>query len=358
MTRLHLVGGFLGSGKTTAIAAAAKQLLAQGQRVGVVTNDQGKYLVDTAFFALQDVPAVEVTGGCFCCGYEDFAARLAELRESARPDVIFAESVGSCADLVATVVKPLLSLRSIDLPPSSLSVFADARLLLRRLRDEPLPFSDDVVYVFDQQLVEAGLVVINKIDLLTPSQSAELTSLAANSLAGRRLHYQSSLHAASVAAWLEQIEHGELALASTPLVIDYARYGAGEARLAWLDEVVDIAALTGSVRQAVIVAITGIVAAIRAVTPALAHVKFVVSAADGEAKVSFTADESDADWITALPPLRGQVAQLLINARVEMPAAVLESVVAQALARVDAEVNVLRSAAFHPSQPHPRWHMA
>ena len=51
MTRLHLVGGFLGSGKTTAIAAAAKLLMAQGLRVGVVTNDQGKYLVDTAFFA-------------------------------------------------------------------------------------------------------------------------------------------------------------------------------------------------------------------------------------------------------------------------------------------------------------------
>lgn len=358
MTRLHLVGGFLGSGKTTAIAAAAKQLLAQGQRVGVVTNDQGKYLVDTAFFALQDVPAVQVSGGCFCCGYEDFAARLAELRESARPDVIFAESVGSCADLVATVVKPLLSLRGIDLPPTSLSVFADARLLLRRLRGEPLPFSDDVVYVFDQQLAEAGLVVVNKIDLLTPEQSAELADLAANGLSGKRLHYQNSLDAASVAVWLEQIEHGELALVPTPLVIDYGRYGAGEARLAWLDEMVDIAVPTGPVREAVIMAITGIVAAIRAATPALAHAKFVVSAADGEAKVSFTIDEGDADWATALPPLQGQLAHLLINARVEMPAAMLASVVAEALARVPAEVTALRSDAFHPSQPHPRWRMA
>ncbi len=62
---LHVVGGFLGSGKTTAIIGAAKYLMAHGKRVGVVTNDQGRYLVDTAFFRSEAVPTVEVTGGCF-----------------------------------------------------------------------------------------------------------------------------------------------------------------------------------------------------------------------------------------------------------------------------------------------------
>lgn len=51
MIKWHLVGGFLGSGKTTAIIQACKRLLQTGQKVGVITNDQGKYLVDTAFFA-------------------------------------------------------------------------------------------------------------------------------------------------------------------------------------------------------------------------------------------------------------------------------------------------------------------
>ena len=41
--QLHIVGGFLGSGKTTAIIAIAHQLIAQGNKVGVVTNDQGNY---------------------------------------------------------------------------------------------------------------------------------------------------------------------------------------------------------------------------------------------------------------------------------------------------------------------------
>jgi G3E family GTPase len=127
--KLHLVGGFLGSGKTTAIAAAAKHLMAQGKRVGIVTNDQGRYLVDTAFFRSLNMPAVEVTGGCFCCNYNDLDARLSQLQAQAQPDVIFAESVGSCTDIVATVVKPLLQLNQ---TPATLSVFVDCRLLERR----------------------------------------------------------------------------------------------------------------------------------------------------------------------------------------------------------------------------------
>jgi Ni2+-binding GTPase involved in maturation of urease and hydrogenase/dsDNA-binding SOS-regulon protein len=353
MTQLHLVGGFLGSGKTTAIAAAAKQLLTQGQRVGVVTNDQGKYLVDTAFFALQDVPAVEVSGGCFCCGYDDFAARLQELRESARPNVIFAESVGSCADIVATVVKPLLELRNTDLPPSSLSVFADARLLLRRLQGEPLPFSDDVVYVFDQQLAEAGLLVVNKVDLLQSAQLAMLKDLLAARYPDKRVLLQNSLDADSIAVWLAEIERGELALAGRPLDIDYARYGEGEIRLAWLDQVLDVSVAAGPVRPGVVAAISAIVAAIRAHTDALAHVKFVVSAQDGEAKISFTSMDDGADWQATLPPLAGRLARLLVNARVELPAEALAEIVARALANVPAHIVVVNSAAFHPALPHP-----
>ncbi|MBZ0290182.1 MAG: cobalamin biosynthesis protein P47K, partial [Anaerolineae bacterium] len=97
---VHVVGGFLGSGKTTAIIGAAKHLVAQGKRVGIITNDQGRYLVDTAFFRLADMPTVEVSGGCFCCNYGDLMMQIDTLTQQAQPDVIFAESVGSCADIV------------------------------------------------------------------------------------------------------------------------------------------------------------------------------------------------------------------------------------------------------------------
>ena len=44
----YMIGGFLGAGKTTAVSALAQHLTAAGLRVGLITNDQGSELVDTA----------------------------------------------------------------------------------------------------------------------------------------------------------------------------------------------------------------------------------------------------------------------------------------------------------------------
>jgi len=76
---LHIVGGFLGSGKTTAIATASKLIQEQGISVGVVTNDQGKYLVDSRFISVRQIPYGQVTGGCFCCNYNQLDAQINQL---------------------------------------------------------------------------------------------------------------------------------------------------------------------------------------------------------------------------------------------------------------------------------------
>jgi len=49
-TRVILVGGFLGAGKTTLVARAAERFSRQGKRVGLVANDQAADLVDTELF--------------------------------------------------------------------------------------------------------------------------------------------------------------------------------------------------------------------------------------------------------------------------------------------------------------------
>ena len=74
--KLCLVGGFLGSGKTTAITTAGKMLFRQGIPVAIITNDQGSRLVDTAFATSLNIPNNEVRNGCFCCNYKQFAAAI------------------------------------------------------------------------------------------------------------------------------------------------------------------------------------------------------------------------------------------------------------------------------------------
>jgi G3E family GTPase len=73
--KLIFVGGFLGSGKTTALGALARDIIRKGLRVGIVTNDQSGNLADTVIvqqmLAALNVPVEEVVEGCFCCKFDD-----------------------------------------------------------------------------------------------------------------------------------------------------------------------------------------------------------------------------------------------------------------------------------------------
>ncbi len=351
--RLHLVGGFLGSGKTTAIASAARLLIEQGQRVGVVTNDQGKYLVDTVFMNQLNIPAVEVSGGCFCCNYDDLDDRLRQLEATEQPDVVFAESVGSCADIVATVVKPLLELSH---APASFSVFADARLLRQRLLDRPLPFSDDVIYIFDKQIEEAGLLVINKVDLLTANEAEHTAQLAQQRYPDKVIRLQNTLRDDSVTGWLDLLADDALPLPQTALDIDYDRYGAGEAALAWLDQGVRLVLPGGDLRPATITVIQAIVDRLRQQQTPVGHLKFLINGQQKPVKISFVTLD-DNTWPQHIPNLTGDEITLMVNARVQLNAERLRDLVSDAVAEAQAQYGGTFEALdvdyFHPAYPQP-----
>src|SRR3984885_1965068 len=108
--RFILIGGFLGAGKTTTMARLAHHYTKRGQRVGLVTNDQAQDLVDTTSLRAQGFAVEEVAGACFCCRFDELVGKVSLLEEGERPDVVLAEPVGSCTDLVATVGQPLRDL--------------------------------------------------------------------------------------------------------------------------------------------------------------------------------------------------------------------------------------------------------
>ena len=178
-----------------------------------MTNEQGKHLVDTGLFQSEALPALEVTGGCICCHLDDFNERVNELISQFNPEVIFAESVGSCTDLVATVVKPLKEIRRDFDAPTSLSVFTDARLFYRHLNGMEMPFSDGVVYIFEKQLEESELIVVNKIDLLDGDKAASIVELAKKKYPAKKIRVQNSLDRAQVVGWLDILDSGPEAAA-------------------------------------------------------------------------------------------------------------------------------------------------
>src|SRR5262245_44615808 len=176
--RFVMVGGFLGAGKTTALARLARLYAAQGKRVGVVTNDQAHDLVDTNTFRSQGLAVEEVPGACFCCRFDDLVSRVGSLQDSEKPDVILAEPVGSCTDLVATVIQPLKDLYGGRFEVAPYAVLFKPSHGTRILKNQQAGgFSPKAAYIFKKQLEEADAIVVNRIDELEPPILDELSRL-------------------------------------------------------------------------------------------------------------------------------------------------------------------------------------
>jgi Ni2+-binding GTPase involved in maturation of urease and hydrogenase len=211
------VGGFLGAGKTALILAAARILAARGLKCAAIMNDQGGDLVDSAYVESQGVKASEVTGGCFCCRFSDLI-NVAEQLRALNPDVIFAEPVGSCTDLSATILQPLKREFGDVYRLAPLTVVIDPA----RAADVDDP---NIGFLFERQLAEADLVVFNKCDL--HSQFPDLRVA--------EVRYVSALSGEGVAAWLDEILAGSLPVGGKVLEIDYQQYARAEAALGWLN---------------------------------------------------------------------------------------------------------------------------
>ena len=316
---LHIVGGFLGSGKTTAIIGAAKYLSKQGLRVGVITNDQGRHLVDTAILRSENLPVMEVTNGCFCCNFDDLNQRLAELGEMHKLDVIFAESVGSCADVVATVVKPLLELDLGAVKPNSFSVFSDIRLLKRFPLGQEMPFSEDVSYIFSQQIKEAGILIINKTDLLSKIEQKEVIDLAGAAYPAKPIISQNSLNEENVKKWVDVLQKDEFPLPNQSLDLDYARYAQGEGKMVWVDREYALTAEEEAMPSILKKVLVNWQDTIAKQGWGSGHIKLLIKTNDSSLKISLAQSGSlqSSDFPTQLSKFRSKKVNILVNILIE-----------------------------------------
>lgn len=238
--RYITIGGFLGAGKTTAVQQFASHLDARGLKVGLITNDQGAGLVDSAIGKSNRFPVEEISGGCFCCQFNSLLEASHELTRDTRPDVFIAEPVGSCTDLVATVCLPLQKIYGADYTVTPLSVLIDPVRALRVLHlEEGKKFSENVTYIYRKQLEEAEIICINKIDLLDGERLAALRDGLAREFPEARIFEIGAREGANLEPWFDAVMSGEMNVQRF-LEIDYDRYGEGEALLGWLNCTVEI----------------------------------------------------------------------------------------------------------------------
>lgn len=351
---IHLIGGFLGSGKTTAINSAAQILTNAGEVVAVITNDQGTQLVDTRFIQQSAIQTAEVTGGCFCCNYHDLDAQINRLENEIKPTVIFAETVGSCTDLIATVLMPLLQFKNQH--KISYSGFVDAALLLMYLQEQSLPFLPETNYIWQKQLEEAGILVVNKCDLLKNDDLDRLKELAQAHFPDKNLLFQNSLDGLSVNGWLQKINAVSIHNYRS-VEIDYETYAAGEANLTWLDAELEF--FTGNLSAAgkAETFIRRLADKARQNKWPVGHLKFFVVNGHEARKISFTLRDN-ADFTLQ----KSNAVKVLVNARVQTTPDELQKVFGDILSRIksdgDVIINQKNLSCFQPGYPVPVYRMA
>ena len=354
MVRLACVGGFLGAGKTTALIEAARNLMARGLKVGVITNDQGGNLVDTALVRSQGLQTEEITGGCFCCRFTEFVKHAARLVEQHRPDIILAEAVGSCTDLAATVYEPLRRFHAAEFELAPLSVFVEPDRI-REILGPASQFEDSVRYLFEKQLAEAELIVLSKSDSLTRAEVDNLTAQVQQLVGEIPVIVMSAKTGAGVKEWVDQLL-GERAAGEKTLDLDYEVYGQAEASLGWLNATVDLVSdkyfppaelgevVVGKIQEQC-----------RATESAIAHLKILLVTAGGSDRIALTTSSRQAVWDGEGNLGLVRESSAIINARVGARPEELRRIVEDALQSAARErgvsATVVDLESFAPAPP-------
>ncbi|MCB1121249.1 MAG: cobalamin biosynthesis protein P47K [Verrucomicrobiae bacterium] len=363
--RYIMVGGFLGAGKTTTIGKFAQWLTDRGLKVGLITNDQGSGLVDSALGRSGRFAVEEISGGCFCCRFDSLTQAAENLTRETRPDVFLAEPVGSCTDLVATVSFPLQKIYGQHYQVAPLSVLLDPIRALRIF--ELLPgksFSRNVRYIYLKQLEEAEYIVINKVDTVTEDQLALLRTHLEKEYPQARVFEQSAREETNLEPWFNAAYEGEMT-ALHGLEIDYQRYGEGEALLGWLNCTVEVEGEDNFDGNALLAELAGHLGqAIGAAGGEVAHLKMTLTPLGDPFEigaVNLTRDDTQPESSHhLLDPLDS--GELLINMRVEIAPEIMEKTVQQALQDLLVEKHglafrITHAEHFRPGMPSPTHRM-
>ena len=168
MTKIDIISGFLGAGKTTLIKKLLSEVFA-GEKVVLIENEFGEIAVDGGFLKEAGIEIREMNSGCICCSLVgDFGASLKEVIETYAPDRILIEpsGVGKLSDVIKAVegVK-----ESADIELNSYTTVVDvnkAKLYLKNFGE-----------FYSNQVESAGAIILSRTDVAKEGKVEEAVKM-------------------------------------------------------------------------------------------------------------------------------------------------------------------------------------
>ena len=158
MTKIDIISGFLGAGKTTLIRKLIQEVFA-GQQIVLIENEFGEIGIDGGFLKDAGVNITEMNSGCICCSLVgDFGAALKEVMDRFAPDRIVIEpsGVGKLSDVRRAVENVA---KDCDIVVNSLVTVADASKVKMYMKN----FGE----FYNNQVESAGTIILSRTQNLT-----------------------------------------------------------------------------------------------------------------------------------------------------------------------------------------------
>ena len=168
MTKIDIVSGFLGAGKTTLIKKLLKEALA-GTKVVLIENEFGEIGIDGGFLKESGIEIREMNAGCICCSLVgDFGTSLREVMETYAPERILIEpsGVGKLSDVMRAIND---ASEHTQMHLNSAVAVVDAAKCKVYLKN----FGE----FFDNQIAYAGTIILSRTDKISAEKIDECVEL-------------------------------------------------------------------------------------------------------------------------------------------------------------------------------------